>query len=131
MELEEYVAGQIWLREYPIRFAGCDFNARMSVVRLPDSNLLLHSPCHIDGPTKQAISSLGNVAYIVAPGSYHHLHITSAQAAFPRADTYICPGIERKRPEIDFDWFLSDRAPEPWAGTLDQVLVRGNKVWSI
>jgi hypothetical protein len=132
MELEEYVAGQIWLREYPIRFAGCDFNARMSVVRLPDSNLLLHSPCHIDGPTKQAISSLGNVAYIVAPGSYHHLHIASAQAAFPRADTYICPGIERKRPDIDFDWFLSDRAPEPWAGTLDQVLVRGNRfIWEV
>ena len=100
--------------------------------RLPHSKLLIHSPCEIDAPTKQAISALGEVAYIVAPGSYHYFHIPSAQAAFPEADTYICPGVERKRPEIDFDWFLADQPPEAWADTLDQVLVRGNKyIWEV
>ncbi len=132
MVFTECVAGQIWLQEYPIHFAGCDFNARMSVIRLPDSTLLLHSPCQIDSQTKKAISALGDVAYIIAPGSYHHLYIPSAQAAFPQAETYICPGIERKRPEIDFDWFLADQPPENWADTLDQVLVRGNKyIWEV
>lgn len=121
MELTEYIAGQIWLQEYPIHFAGCDFNARMSIIRLPNSTLLLHSPCEIDPHTKKAISALGDVAYIVAPGSYHHLYIPSAQVAFPQAETYICPGIERKRSEINFDWFLADRPPEDWADTLDQV----------
>lgn len=132
MELEEFVAGQIWCKEYPIHYAGCDFNARMSVVRVSDSELLLHSPCEIDGPTKEAISALGNVTCIVAPGSYHYFYVGSAQAAFPEADTYICPGIERKCPEINFDWFLADRPPEVWVGTLDQVLVRGNKyIWEV
>ncbi len=127
MELTEFVTGQIWLKEYPIHFVGCDFNARMSVIRLPNSTLLLHSPCEIDPQTKKAISALGDVAYIVAPGTYHHLYIPSA-----RAETYICPGIERKRPEIDFDWFLADQPPEDWADTLDQVLVRGNKyIWEV
>ena len=100
----------------------------MSVIRLPNSTLLLHSPCEIDSQTKKAVSALGDVAYIVAPGSYHHLYIPSAQAAFPQAETYICPGIERKRPEIDFDWFLADQPPEDWADALDQVLVRGNPI---
>jgi hypothetical protein len=109
-----------------------DFNARMSVVRVSDSKLLLHSPCEIDAPTKQAISALGEVAYIVAPGSYHYFHIPSAQAAFPDANTYICPGVERKRPDIDFDWFLADQPPAAWSDTLDQVLVRGNKyIWEV
>ena len=72
------------------------------------------------------------MAYIVAPGSYHHLYIPSAQAAFPDAETYIWPGIEKKRPELDVDWFLGDRPPEAWAGTLVQVLVRGNKlIWQV
>ena len=71
----------------------------------------LHLPCEIDDSTKEAISALGEVAYIVAPGSYHYFHIPSAQAAFPDAETYICPGIERKRPELNFDWFLGDRPP--------------------
>ena len=132
MSLTEFVADQIWLKEYPIHYAGCDFNARMAVVRLPDSKLLLHSPCEIDERTKESISALGEVTYIVAPGSYHYFHIPSAQAAFPKADTYICPGVERKRPEIDFDWFLADQPPEAWADTLDQVLVRGNKyIWEV
>jgi len=132
MPLTEFVPGQMWLQEYPIHFAGCDFNARMTVIRISDTKLMLHSPCEIDSPTKEAISALGDVAYIVAPGSYHYFHIASAQAAFPDADTYICPGIERKRPDIDFDWFLGDRPPELWMETLDQVLVRGNKfIWEV
>jgi hypothetical protein len=130
--LSEFVPGQLWLQEYPIHYAGCDFNARMTVVRVSDTEILLHSPCEIDSATRGEISALGDVAYIVAPGSYHYFHVPSAQAAFPSADTYICPGVERKRPDLDFDWFLGDRAPEAWAGVLDQVLVRGNKyIWEV
>ena len=33
-ELQELVAGQIWLNEYPIRYSGARFNARMTVLRL-------------------------------------------------------------------------------------------------
>jgi hypothetical protein len=66
------------------------------------------------------------------PGSYHYFHIPSAQAAFPDAHTYICSGVERKRPELDFDWILGDRPAELWTGTVDQVLVRGNRfIWEV
>ena len=130
--LTELVPGQIWVQEYPINFAGCDFNARMTVIEISNTCLMLHSPCEIDSATKQAISALGDVVCIVAPSTYHHIHVPSAQAAFPDAETYICPGIERKRPELDFDWFLSDRPAELWRETLDQILVRGNKfIWEV
>ena len=33
---------------------------------------------------------------------------------------------------MDFDWFLAEQPPEAWAGVLDQVLVRGNKlIWEV
>lgn len=132
MQLSEYVPGQIWLTEYPIHYAGCDFNARMTVLRLADSRLMLHSPCEIDSETKEALTSLGEVAFIVAPGSYHYFHVASAQTAFPEAETYICPGVERKRPDIDFDWILGDRSPEAWEASLNQTLVRGTKyIWEV
>lgn len=132
MSLMEFVPGSIWLQEYPIRYAGCDFNARMTVIKLSDGKLMLHSPCEIDAATKTAISKLGRVACIVAPGSYHYFHVASAQAAFPNAETYICPGVERKQPDLDFDWILGDRPPALWDGVLDQVLVRGNKyIWEV
>ncbi|OAB56170.1 hypothetical protein AY600_01905 [Phormidium willei BDU 130791] len=104
----------------------------MTVIRLPNGNLMLHSPCNISPEIKQAIDRIGKVAYIVAPGTYHYLHVPSAQQAFPEAETYICPGIESKCPDLEFDWILADRAPDVWKDDLEQVLVRGNQfIWEI
>ncbi len=104
----------------------------MTVIRLRDGELMLHSPCDIDEPTKRALAELGDVAYIVAPGTYHYLHVPSAQAAFPEAKTFICPGIEGKRPDIRYDWLLGDTAPEAWAEQMEQVLVRGSRwIWEV
>jgi len=72
------------------------------------------------------------VEFIVAPGSYHYLHVSSAQRAFPEAETFICPGVERKNPEIEFDWLLGDRPDKRWEDDFEQVLVRGNRyIWEV
>jgi hypothetical protein len=132
MKLIEYIPDQIWTKQYPVHYAGLDFYSLMTVIRLADGNLLLHSPCDIDDETKQSLGRIGNVAHIVAPGSYHYFHIPSAQKAFPEATTYVCPGIERKRPDLDFDWILGDTSPEAWNMEIEQVLVRGNKyIWEV
>ncbi|MGK7917231.1 MAG: hypothetical protein AB4038_17065, partial [Prochloraceae cyanobacterium] len=75
------------------------------VIRLLNGHLFIHSPCEIDEKTQVALECLGQVEFIVAPGSYHYLHVESAQRAFPDAETFICPGIERKKPELEFDSF--------------------------
>lgn len=132
MKLVEYIPDQIWIKQYPVHYAGLDFYSLMTVIRLSDGSLLLHSPCDIDDETKQSIERIGRVAHIVAPGSYHYFHVPSAQKVFPEATTYICPGIERKRPDIDFDWILGDTPPEAWNKEIEQVLVRGNKyIWEV
>jgi hypothetical protein len=131
-KLVEYVLDKIWLCLYPVHYAGLDFTSRMTVIRLSDGRVLLHSPCQIDEPLKQAIETIGEVAYIAAPGSYHYLHVPSAQRAFPNAETYLCPGIEQKRPEMQFDWLLGDHAPAAWENELDQALVRGARfIWEV
>lgn len=131
-DLYEYQKDTIWIKEYPIHYAGTDFNSRMTVIRLSNGNLFIHSPCEIDENTKVAIERLGKVGFIVAPGSYHYFYVESAQKAFPDAETFICPGIERKKPEIEFDWLLSDRPDERWEDDFEQVLVRGNKyIWEV
>ncbi|MEM8814141.1 MAG: hypothetical protein AAGF59_16135 [Pseudomonadota bacterium] len=127
MDLVEYVPGHIWTTPYPVHYAGCDSTARMTVVKLDDHRIMLHSPCEIDEDDKRALAALGEVACIVAPGSFHYFHIASAQCAYPAAETYICPGVERKRPDLEFDWFLGDRPPKAWDGIMDQVLVRGSR----
>lgn len=100
----------------------------MTVLRLASGQLLLHSPCNITSRIAEEISSLGPVAHIVAPGNFHHMHAASAQAAFPRAKTWICPGIESKNPSLKYDGLLGDVAPADWVGEIDQVLVQGTRI---
>jgi hypothetical protein len=130
--LTEYIPNQIWLNQYMVHFGGMDFYSRMTIIRLSNGSLILHSPCNIDAQIRRAIECIGPVAHIVAPGNFHHLHITSAQKHFPEAQTHICPGVERKQPELKFDWFLGDNAPEAWSDDIEQVLVRGTRfIWEV
>ena len=128
MELSPFVANQIWLCSYPVYLAGMRFDARMTVIRLRSGKLMLHSPCEMTPEIVAQISALGHVAHIVAPGNYHTAHIVSAQRAFPDAKTWICPGIETRRPEIRYDSILSDAVPEAWADEIDQVVLAGSRL---
>ena len=96
--LRESDPGQIWLKEYPIQYGGCRFNARMTIIRLSDGRLMIHSPSPIDAVTKTEIEALGPVAFIIAQGNFHYLNVISAQDVFPDAQTHICPGVEKKDP---------------------------------
>jgi hypothetical protein len=127
MLLRNYIADQIWLRTYPVRMGGMRFEARMTVIRLASGQIALHSPCHISPALAEEISTLGVVAHIVVPSNFHHFHAISAQTAFPHAKTWICPGVERKRPDLKYDGVLSDLAPDAWMGEIDQVVVQGTK----
>ena len=100
----------------------------MTVIRLASGALMLHSPCDITASMAGEIAALGPVAHIVAPSNFHHLHVASAQAAFPGAKTWICPGVESRAPGLEYDAVLGDVAPGEWAGEIDQVLVRGTRI---
>lgn len=100
----------------------------MTVIRLASGELMLHSPCQVTSAVAAEISALGRVAHIVAPGNFHHLYAASAQAAFPAATTWICPGVEKRDRHLKYDGVLGDTAPAAWAGEIDQALVQGSRI---
>jgi len=111
MDLRELVRDQIWLAAYPVRLGGTRFEARMTLARRSDGALIVHSPGPIDDAMRARIEAIGRVAVIVAPGDYHHLHVAACQRAFPDAETWICPGVERKQPALRYDGLLEDTPP--------------------
>ena len=124
----EYVEGVIYIVEYPIRFGGMDLFSRMTIVRLKDGKLWLHSPCKVDAALKSEIDKLGEVAYIVAPGNFHHLYVSDLQRDYPKAETFLCPGLEKKRADLGFDWILGNRPDPRWESDFEQVVIQGTRI---
>ena len=128
-ELQELVGGQIWTTDYPVRFGGMDISARTTIVRLADGSLWVHSPGSIDDLLASRLDALGPVKHIVAPGTFHYLHVEEFRQRYSDASVWICPGIESKVPNLAYDHILDDHdAPPAWSGQIDQQLVRGAKL---
>jgi hypothetical protein len=115
----------LWVTESPLRFLGLEVGARMTVIRLPRSRLLVHSPIAATPERLRQVRSLGSVAYVVAPNRLHHLFVGEWQQACPEAAVHVAPGLERKRPDLRIAGVLGDRAEPGWADAIDQVLVGG------
>ena len=115
----------LWTTDAPLRFFGLEVGARMTVVRLPDSKLLLHSPIAATEELVREVEAVGRVAYIVAPNRFHHLFVGEWQRVCPDALLYVAPGLDTKRTDLAIEGVLGDE-PEPgWRDDLDQVLLDG------
>ncbi|WP_299350952.1 DUF4336 domain-containing protein [uncultured Shimia sp.] len=128
------VGEDIWIVDGPaIRFYGMPFSTRMTVVRLQNGDLWLHSPTQFDDTLANSLGSLGRVAFLIAPNWIHYAHIQAWQAAFPDAQAYAAPGVAKRALsrglDISFDHDLRvDRAEIGWIDQIDQLVVQGSRI---
>jgi uncharacterized protein DUF4336 len=119
------VAPDLWVATRPLKLAVGDIGTRMTVVRLADGGLWLHSPVKLDAATRQALDALGPVRCVVAPSKVHHFFVGDYAAAYPQARCYGAPGLAEKRRDLTFHALLGDTAPPEWAGQIEQHLFAG------
>jgi hypothetical protein len=115
----------IWAIEAPQRFLGAEVGTRMTVIRLADGSLFVHSPIHLDDEIRASLERIGPVRHVVAPNRFHHLYAADYPRNYPEAKLYAAPGLETKRRDLHFDAILSDEAPAAWRGEIDQLVFRG------
>ena len=77
----------------PLRFLGLEVGARMTIVRLSGSKLLLHSPIEETPELVREVRALGTVAHIIAPNRLHHLFVGEWQEIFRRPPPSWPPGL--------------------------------------
>jgi hypothetical protein len=111
----------IWIATREVKFWGVETGSRMTVVRLSEGGLFVHSPVALDPDTRRDIDALGEVQAVVAPSLFHHLHVGAWMAAYPKAVFAACQGLDWKRPDLAFTSVLGDAPHSPWAGDLEQV----------
>jgi len=107
---------------------GFRYPTRMAVIRLADGGLLIWSPVALAEDLRAELAALGEVRHLVAPNSLHHLFLGEWRAAYPLARLHAAPGLRPRRRDLEFDAELGDAPPSAWAGDLDQVVLRGNRI---
>jgi hypothetical protein len=114
-------AEEVWTDTRQAKFWGVETGSRMTLVRLSDGGLFVHSPVALDAGTRAEVDAVGEVRAVVAPSIFHHLHVAAWMAAYPKAVFAACPGLEWKRPDLPFTVVLGDQPHRVWARDLEQV----------
>lgn len=122
---------EFWLFDGPTvtGAAGFKFPTRMAVVRLPgEGGLWVWSPVELTQDVRTAVDTLGPVRYIVAPNSLHHMFLAQWAMAYPDARVHAAPSLTPNIAGTVIHATLGDKPDPAWAGVLDQVIVRGNRI---
>ena len=126
MILEPFVTDSLWVVQIPLKTYGLEIGTRMTVCRLSNGYLWVHSPIKPDSELQKQLDSLGIVKFIIAPNRQHHFVIRDFIAAYPDALLFGSTDLPQKFPDIPFDGVLGEQ-PEPgWSDDLDQVPIHGN-----
>ena len=119
------LAPDVWVARRPLPLAVGDIGARMTVMRLPDRSLVLHSPVQLDASLSQALRELGTVKWLVGPNKVHHLFLGDYVKAFPDAALCGAPGLAEKRRDLAFRHALAPQPPPGWPESVKLQLVDG------
>lgn len=103
------------------------FSTRMTVVRLANGDLFLHSPIAFNDSLADELLAMGDIRYLISPNQWHYAHIGEWQRAFPNATAWASPRVRRRAIargiNVHFDDDLRPEPPEAWQGQIDQTLV--------
>ncbi|WP_295810745.1 DUF4336 domain-containing protein [uncultured Nitratireductor sp.] len=94
----------VWIVDGPtIRFGPpglrMPFPTRMTIVRLGDGGLFVHSPTHLTKDLRAELQALGPVRFIVAPNRIHYWWVPSWRIAYPEAEIWLAPRIREQAGE--------------------------------
>ena len=115
----------VWLSTAPVQFLGMRLTATMTVLRLGDRSLLLHSPVAMTPERRAAVEALGNVTHLYSPNLFHHLRIGDWAAAFSSARLHAPPGLAKKRPDLRIDRVHGATLEPAFAGIIEEHHING------
>ena len=123
MSLTCAVSNSVWHARQPLKFGPISITTRMTVVRLRDGSLWVHSPISPTPDLIDGLKSLGAVRYVVAPNKSHHLFFLAFLDAHPDAQGFISAGLELKRP--DLSRFQHIPRDAPWTSEIQGFFIEG------
>lgn len=131
------VAENIWIADGPIikmdiKIGMIPFSTRMTVIKLNDGSIWVHSPIEATPNLLAEIDQLGPVKHLVSPNMIHYVYIPQWQTYYPKATAWASPGVNKRAAsqniDVSFDQDLTDQAPFEWADDIEQLIFKGSSV---
>lgn len=113
----------LWHAQQPLKMGPISISTRMTVLRLLDGSLWVHSPITLTPSLRDELDALGSVRYVVAPNKSHHLFFLPFLEAYPDAQGWIAPGLAEKRPDLAIYPELTTKLP--WEREIQAVFIQG------
>jgi hypothetical protein len=126
LDVLKRVADDLWVVDSVI---GREAPVRMTVIRLPAGDLVLHSPTRFTDQLRRQLEGIGRIRHLVAPNIAHWTFLPGWQGAVPAAVTWAAPGLRDRskvrRSGVRLDHDLTDAPPPDWAAEIEQAVIRG------
>ena len=115
----------LWELNAPLSIAGMQLGHRMTVARLTDGTLWIHSPVAYSSALDAELVGHGSIGHVVAPSVMHDTYLEAWRAAYPRVRFHAPPGLAAARPDLGFSDTLTDVPDPAWADLLSQHVLQG------
>jgi hypothetical protein len=119
------LAEGVWTATDRIVYLGMRLDAKMTVLRLPGGDLLIHSPVAMTPERRAAVNALGPVAHLYAPNTFHHTWIGAWAAAYPSARLHAPAALAKKRRDLRVARTHGAAPERAFAEAVDELLIGG------
>ncbi len=95
------VAENVWIVDGPIIRFGIPwpkmpFPTRMTIIRLADGGLFIHSPTPAEPELLKEVRKLGAPRYLIGPNRIHYWWVPDWHAVWPEAEVWLAPRIREQ-----------------------------------
>lgn len=115
----------LWERNDPLTVLGMALGHRMTVARLADGSLWVHSPVAYSPELAAHLDGLGSVAHLVAPNYMHDTYLEQWLPNYPGIHFHAPRSFHKVFPHFRLTDVLSATPHPAWAGLIDQHVIQG------
>jgi hypothetical protein len=119
------LADGVWYDTAPVGFLGLELTATMTVLRLDDGGLLVHSPLPLTTERRAAAEALGPIAHLYAPNAFHHRWLAEWHRALPSARVHAPTELATRLPEVRIDRFHDTANAAAFGDEIVEIPIRG------
>src|SRR3990170_2461458 len=116
----------LWVAEdEKFSVGGLQIGTRMTIIRLEDGVLFVHSPIALSKTINDSIDSIGKPRFIIAPNTMHHLFLKQFYDQYSDTELYTVPSLRKKLTDLPPAKGLLDEMDYPLSKEIKQHNVMG------